>query len=69
MVVPQKLVEPCVSIPASDFTNLEALSLTGPESERFDQVAVIGEVLEHHPETRDVIFYTRFQLVKARVCL
>jgi tRNA1(Val) A37 N6-methylase TrmN6 len=42
MVVPQKRVEPCISILASDFTNLEVLRLTNPESERFDQVAVIG---------------------------
>ena len=42
MVVPQKRVEPCVSILARDFSNLEVLRLTDPESERFDQVVVIG---------------------------
>jgi tRNA1(Val) A37 N6-methylase TrmN6 len=42
MVVPQKRVEPCISILAHDFSNLEVLRLTDPESERFDQVVVIG---------------------------
>lgn len=42
MVVPQKRVEPCVPILAHDFADLQVFRLTDAESERFDQVAVIG---------------------------
>ena len=42
MVIPQKRVEPCVSILAHDFADLQVFRLTDTESERFDQVAVIG---------------------------
>lgn len=42
MVVPHGQLEECTNLLASDFTSFQVLRLTDPESERFDQVVLLG---------------------------
>jgi hypothetical protein len=42
MVVPQERLGPNIPLLAANFTDLQVYRLTNPESERFDQVALLG---------------------------
>ncbi len=42
MVVPHAQLEECIPLLAETFTGFQVLRLTDPESERFDQVALLG---------------------------
>ena len=42
MVVPHKQLDSCASLLAANFTSFRVFRLTDPESDRFDQVALIG---------------------------
>jgi hypothetical protein len=42
MVVPQARLDSSIPLLAENFADLRAFRLTGPESERFDQVALFG---------------------------
>jgi hypothetical protein len=42
MVVPHKQLDACTSLLAANFTSFRVFRLTDPESDRFDQVALIG---------------------------
>jgi 16S rRNA G966 N2-methylase RsmD len=42
MVVPQERLGPTIPLLAANFTEMQVYRLTDPESERFDQVALIG---------------------------
>jgi hypothetical protein len=42
MVVPQERLHACAQLLAANFTSFNVFTLTGRESDRFDQVAFIG---------------------------